>query len=119
MALALGYLFDPMHSRGWIHEHTKEQRDHDWFNRFFSDLNAMHEAEKTLDANHEQMYYDRLCSIAALDAYRATARQRAEAFLATTQGQGSGVCAQSTATDNGRERNEGHPGDPSEYGDSN
>jgi len=50
---------------------------------YLNDLNAMHDAENTLDKNQEAMYYDRLCAISGVMAYRATAAQRAEAFLKT------------------------------------
>ncbi len=81
MALALGYKFDPM--RGPLnavwHKGT-ENRTHDWFERYFNDLNAMHEAEKVLIGEQEAEYADSLCGNGSVFA---TAAQRAEAFLRT------------------------------------
>lgn len=51
---------------------------------YCNDLNAMHEAEKVLESNQEQSYFELLHDIAGnLKFYRATAAQRAEAFLKT------------------------------------
>jgi hypothetical protein len=56
---------------------------------YFSDLNAMHEAEKVLDNNQAEKYLQTLTSIAlqsdqpAFAFLTATAAQRAEAFLKT------------------------------------
>jgi len=51
---------------------------------YLNDLNAMHEAEKALESNQEQSYFELLHDIAGnLTFYRATAAQRAEAFLKT------------------------------------
>lgn len=63
---------------------------------YLSDLNAMHEAEKTLDSNHARRYVEVLDDVIvgispysprAVNAYRgivcATAAQRAKAFLKT------------------------------------
>jgi len=53
---------------------------------FLNDLNAMHEAEQVLEKNQEQSYFELLHDIAGnLNFYRATAAQRAEAFLRTLQ----------------------------------
>jgi hypothetical protein len=55
--------------------------------RFCTDLNAMHEAEKTLtDANMFVMahHIERLVSAHGQHYFHATARQRAEAFLLTS-----------------------------------
>jgi len=55
-----------------------------------NDLNAMHEAEKTLTPDQKDEYARRLCDINCCmemsiewDCASATARQRAEAFLKT------------------------------------
>lgn len=55
---------------------------------YFNDLNAMHEAEKTLTAKQQNAYIDHLCGAPREDIYQcwssavfATATQRAEAFL--------------------------------------
>lgn len=51
---------------------------------YLSDLNAMHEAEKVLTHPQWNQYYDRLAQIAGTrGGIRATASQRAEAFLRT------------------------------------
>ncbi len=51
---------------------------------YLNDLNAMHKAEKVLESNQEQSYFELLHDIAGnLNFYRATAAQRAEAFLKT------------------------------------
>ena len=51
---------------------------------YLNDLNAMHGAEKMLESNQEQSYFELLHDIAGnLKFYRATAAQRAEAFLKT------------------------------------
>lgn len=48
-------------------------------------LNAMHEAEKILKLSEDCDYVDTLCDLqnGIFDAVKATARQRAEAFLKT------------------------------------
>ncbi len=52
------------------------------FPDYLNNLNAMHEAEKMLESNQEQSYFELLHDIAGnLKFYRATAAQRAEAFL--------------------------------------
>lgn len=102
---------------------------------FTKDLNAVHEAEKSIQAvSYEDTrrlwltYIIRLREIITIIhpksdtehewlLIRATARQRAEAFLAT-MAQGSATEAQQNLTGGGSEENVGHPGDPSEYGDS-
>jgi len=49
--------------------------------RYFSDLNAMHEAEGILTLSEEQLYFETLHETAGNTMfYRATAAQRAEAF---------------------------------------
>jgi hypothetical protein len=54
------------------------------FPYYLNDLNAMHEAEKALESNQEQSYFELLHDVAGnLKFYRATAAQRAEAFLRT------------------------------------
>jgi hypothetical protein len=51
---------------------------------YLNDLNAMHEAEKVLIDGKEQVYFEDLHGVAGnLTFYRATAAQRAEAFLKT------------------------------------
>jgi hypothetical protein len=58
---------------------------------YCADLNAMHEAEKVLTSSEEKMYFANLKEIVGdliwyrdpCTNYRATARQRAEAFLRT------------------------------------
>ncbi len=53
---------------------------------YLSDLNAMHEAEKTLHGNNWRPYHDKLAIITMSGpwpAIDATAAQRAEAFLRT------------------------------------
>jgi hypothetical protein len=51
---------------------------------YLNDLNAMHDAEKALESNQEQSYFELLHDVAGnLKFYRATAAQRAEAFLKT------------------------------------
>jgi hypothetical protein len=58
---------------------------------YCKDLNAMHEAEKVLNSSEEKMYFANLKEIVGdliwyrnpCKNYRATARQRAEAFLRT------------------------------------
>ena len=58
---------------------------------YCTDLNAMHEAEKVLTISQEREYFFRLKQIvgdliwyrSTCQNYRATARQRAEAFLRT------------------------------------
>jgi len=51
---------------------------------YTGDLNAMHEAEKVLINRNEQIYFENLHDVAGnLTFYRATAAQRAEAFLKT------------------------------------
>jgi hypothetical protein len=60
-------------------------------NDYCTDLNAMHEAEKVLNSSEEKMYFANLKEIVGdliwyrdpCKNYRATARQRAEAFLRT------------------------------------
>lgn len=62
-----------------------------WVPKFCSDLNAMHEAEKVLTIQQEKNYFVNLEGIVGDliwyrtvgKTYRATARQRAEAFLRT------------------------------------
>ena len=50
--------------------------------RYRADLNAMREAESGLPDSMEQPYYETLHEVAGnLDFYKATAAQRAEAFL--------------------------------------
>ena len=59
---------------------------HEFLPDYCSDLNAMHEAEKTLtDANMFVMahHIERLVSAHGQHYFHATARQRAEAFLRT------------------------------------
>lgn len=56
------------------------------FPDYHDDLNAMHEAENVLDSNQLVNYCRQLQTICGdwkLDAIRATAAQRAEAFLRT------------------------------------
>ena len=50
---------------------------------YTTDLNAMHEAEKTDDVGRSLNYYAHLLSVAGRHSITATARQRAEAFLRT------------------------------------
>jgi hypothetical protein len=62
----------------------------DYLPNYCNDLNAMHEAEKTLSCNDKQKYLDILADaprediyITCADSVFATAAQRAEAFLRT------------------------------------
>jgi hypothetical protein len=50
---------------------------------YLNDLNAMHEAEKTLTKDQSRTYACRKLSGGIFDAVHATAAQRAEAFLHT------------------------------------
>ena len=51
---------------------------------YLNDLNAIHEAEKVLNPSQEQLYFEKLHEVSgSLAFYRATAAQRAEAFLKT------------------------------------
>ncbi len=58
---------------------------------YCNDLNAMHEAEKVLNSSEEKMYFANLEEIVGdlfwhrttCKVHRATARERAEAFLRT------------------------------------
>lgn len=80
---------------GWKHEIRRSYRETAaWFHPngvtmrdappdYLRSLDAIHDAEQTLDTNHEAIYYDRLCEISGVNAYRATARQRALAFVQT------------------------------------
>jgi hypothetical protein len=50
---------------------------------YCNDLNAMHEAEKTLNSEQLHEYYDKLELFNGWEYPSSTARQRAEAFLKT------------------------------------
>ena len=51
---------------------------------YISDLNAMNAAENVLNPSQEQIYFEKLHEVSGgLAFYRATAAQRAEAFLKT------------------------------------
>lgn len=50
------------------------------------DLNAMHEAEKVLTEWQDREYRALLVEITCYKEHRATARQRAEAFVSTMEG---------------------------------
>jgi hypothetical protein len=50
---------------------------------YLNDLNAMHEAENVLSVGQHLSYDQQLTSICGTMEYRATAAQRAEAFLRT------------------------------------
>lgn len=64
----------------WNHPYSSDtKRMYD----FCTDLNAMHEAEKYLIGNQFNTYALMLDGISNLFGIRATARQRAEAFLKT------------------------------------
>lgn len=78
----------------WLHPEYKTIRGQGCIPDYLNDLNAMHEAEKTLTPEQRDIYYDYLSDISAQynqgvrvdDAwgtYHATAPQRAEAFLRT------------------------------------
>jgi hypothetical protein len=64
---------------------------YEFYPNYCTDLNAMHEAEKVLNSSEEKMYFANLKEIVGDliwyrtigKVYRATARQRAEAFLRT------------------------------------
>jgi hypothetical protein len=55
---------------------------------YLNDLNAMHEAEKTIHDDYRDMYADYLVEISGfhpLGVWSTTARQRAEAFVLTME----------------------------------
>lgn len=54
----------------------------EFFPKYVNDLNAMHEAEKTILDMHDG-YGWALCKTDCITLWHATARQRAEAFLRT------------------------------------
>ena len=60
-------------------------RDRDWVPDYLNDLNAMHEAEKSIDAGLLAKYATELLKVCGgpMSVHSATARQRAEAFLKT------------------------------------
>lgn len=67
---------------GWAHPSVQPYA----FPDFCNDLNAMHEAEKTLKLGMRSRYDAELFMLAERDhcfIWEATARQRAEAFLKT------------------------------------
>jgi hypothetical protein len=71
---------------GWAHPSVKPYA----FPNYSNDLNAMHEAEEVLTGHQRIVYKETLCEITPQDPSvslwgltRATARQRAEAFLKT------------------------------------
>lgn len=64
-------------------------KSYPWTPKFCNDLNAMHEAEKTIFPYYATVYVNKLAKITKaeysddIDFFCATARQRAEAFLRT------------------------------------
>ena len=76
-------------NRGWIKAGDGETQC--VIPDYCNDLNAMHEAEKTLPESLQEKYLDNLYSVCNQDSMyndtwkmnRATAHQRAEAFLRT------------------------------------
>lgn len=100
VAELLGYEHDPMHgplSLQWKHHDTGKRRSHEWFDRFFCDLNACHEFEKTLSGtdwdekglSSWMKYYAALCAECDMRPTMmivATAEQRCRAFVATMEG---------------------------------
>jgi hypothetical protein len=77
--------FDPAGSEWQVMHRWQTYKDGtDILPDYLADLNAMHGAEKMLESNQEQSYFELLHDIAGnLKFYRATAAQRAEAFLKT------------------------------------
>jgi hypothetical protein len=77
--------------KSWLNEHSGEKVFYDSsLPDYPNDLNAMHEAEKTLSYDDKQKYLDILADAPREDIYYtyadsvfATAGQRAEAFLRT------------------------------------
>ena len=78
---------------GWKHHHTRpsetERHQKKWrylsdLPNYLNDLNAMHEAEKVLSATQMHHYGQWLQNIYG-PIYRATAAQRARAFLKTLE----------------------------------
>ena len=69
----------------WVHPNGRDCRLTEWFPSYLSDLNAMHEAEKILSEMQYAYYAQHLYMICktAHNRIRATAAQRAEAFLRT------------------------------------
>jgi hypothetical protein len=64
-------------------EGTKES-EADHLPNYLEDLNAMHEVEKTLTQENQEKYGKNLASIGwTWDIWKATAAQRAEAYLKT------------------------------------
>lgn len=68
---------------GWLCCHTKIPRFSGRLPKYTEDLNAMHEAEATLTPEKQNVYEANLDAVTRHFAYRATAEQRAEAFLKT------------------------------------
>jgi hypothetical protein len=52
---------------------------------YLNDLNAMHEAEKVLSPEQQSRYYDHLTHWHHRHVWKATAAQRAEAFVLTME----------------------------------
>jgi hypothetical protein len=89
-----GIYYNPVHG-GWMGTRPKEDRDSYYLLDYLNDLNAMHEAEKATFCNSMlwDIFVERLCdvteavNVSMIDALiitnRATAAQRAEAYLRT------------------------------------
>ncbi len=89
-----GIYYNPVHG-GWMGTRPKEDRDSYYLLDYLNDLNAIHEAEKATFCNSMlwDIFVERLCdvteavNVSMIDALiitnRATAAQRAEAYLRT------------------------------------
>lgn len=68
---------------GWMCYSSRGPRFSGRLPKYTEDLNAMHQAEATLTPEQQAGYEANLDAITRHFAYRATAEQRAEAFLKT------------------------------------
>ena len=79
-------IFHNSFPRGWLGHRPNEDRDNYLIPDYPNDLNAMHEAENTLNVREKQNYISTLrniCVVAGCWPETATADQRAEAFPRT------------------------------------
>lgn len=65
MAIALGYEFDPMRGPlNYVWHKGEEDHTHDWFNRYFNDLNAMHAGVQSQSEDFRKHFNEALLSVA-------------------------------------------------------
>jgi hypothetical protein len=87
--------YNSIHGK-WMGTQPQEDRDAYHLPNYCNDLNAMHEAEATLDFEQAELFEDELCDVTfknndglenplpcRFSVCHATARQRAEAFIRT------------------------------------